>query len=104
LPRPDIVFQLDIDIEKVTSRENYGQEVYEKTDFQQKVRNEYKKFEEYKYWNIINADQDKDKVHQNIVENLEALMKNYLSTDSSDFAKNFYPASIGEDLFIYKDV
>ena len=31
-------------------------------------------------------------------------MKTYLSTTLSDFDKNFYPASIGEDLFMYKDV
>lgn len=104
LPRPDIVFQLDIDTEKLTTRENYGEEVYEKLDFQQKVRNEYKRFENYKYWNVINADDDKENVHKNIVEKLDELRKKLNNEPYGTFDKNFYPNSIGEDLFMYKDV
>ena len=73
-------------------------------DFQQKVRKEYKRFENHKYWNVINADQEKDKVHSNVIAHLESLMKEYDSNETDDFKRNFYPDSIGEDLFMYKDV
>ncbi len=93
-----------MEIETVKDRDDFGDEIYEKEDFQQIVRKEYKRFENHKYWKIINANQDKDKVHSNIVENLEILMKEYQSNSLDEFNKNFYPNSIGEDLFMYKDV
>jgi thymidylate kinase len=41
----DIVFQLDIDIDQIMHRENFGSELYEKEEFQKNIRNHYKIFE-----------------------------------------------------------
>lgn len=104
LPRPDIVFQLDLDIDKIKKRENFGEEVYEKEEFQQCIRKTFKMFENYKYWKVINANQDKEQVHNKIVEEIENLLKEYNTNDLDEFSKNFYPNSIGEDLLMYKDI
>ena len=37
LPEPDLLFFMDIDPEQTKSRGNYGEEIYEKLDFQKKV-------------------------------------------------------------------
>lgn len=103
LPRPDIVFQLDIEINKIKTREGFGNEIYEKEDFQKKIRKEFEFFHQHRYWRLIDADKEKIEVHRNIVDQLERLMKDYSSNENDDFRKNFYPYSIGEDLFMYKD-
>ena len=104
LPRPDIVFQLDTDIDKIKQRENFGDEIYEREEFQKRVRKEFKRFEHYRYWRIINADQEKEKVHNDIIAELENLRKEYEANENDDFSRNFFPNSIGEDLFMYKDI
>ena len=51
------------------------------------------------YWKVINADQDKEKVHQDIVAELETMIKKYSSLDNEEFSRNYYPDSVGQDLF-----
>ena len=104
LPRPDIVFQLDLDIDKIKVREFFGEEIFEKEEFQQKVRKEYQRFENHKYWRVINADQELENVQNDIISHMEAFIKEYESNESDELNKNFYPTSIGEDLFMFKDV
>ncbi len=95
---------MDLDISKTKLRKDFGTEIYEKDEFQKKVREEYKKFTSYKYWKVIDADQEPENVHRDIIEQLEILMKTYASNETDDFSKNFYPKSVGEDLFMYKDI
>ncbi len=86
-------------------REGYGNEVFEKVEFQQKVRKNYEKlFQHYKYWRTIDANNTKEEIHNQIIRELEVLIKLYESNSDDDFLKNFYPTSIGEDLFMYKDI
>jgi dTMP kinase len=96
--RPDIVIQLDAEIEEIKNREGFGMERYETEDFQRNVRDNFKKFEKYIYWNLVNANRDKLFVHRDIVAKVEELLDNY-STCSDDAVKNYYPYNIGEDLF-----
>ena len=77
----------------------YFSKNYEKEEFQKKVGNEYKRFHNYLYWKVIKADQDKEKVHQDIVSELEVMIKKYSSNDSEEFSRNYYPNSVGQDLF-----
>ncbi len=93
-----------MEIDNSKERDDFGDEIYEKEEFQKKVKKEYKRYENHKYWRLINASQTKDKVHSDIVEVLESLMKEYDSNSLDDFERNFYPKSIGEDLFMYKDI
>jgi len=67
LPRPDIVFQLDADHNLIVNRENYGDEIYEKQEFQKKLREEYKFFQGYKYWRVIDALRSKEEVSKEII-------------------------------------
>jgi thymidylate kinase len=98
------VFQLDIGVDKIKSRENFGSEIYEKEEFQQKIKKEYEAFHNHRYWRVIDADKKKDEIHKKIVSELENLMKEYESNDTDEFRKNFYPSSIGEDLLMYQDI
>ena len=99
LPRPDIVFQLDCDVEKILTRGGYGEEIYEKHEFQKKLREEYKFFHGYKYWKVIEALKNKEEINEEIVCHVENLIKDYENNDVKESDKNMYPGSISEDLF-----
>lgn len=104
LPRPDIVFQLDIEIEKIVGRENYGDEIYEKEELQKKIRKEFEIFHKHKYWKIVDASQEKEEIYKSLVNHIDKLYKDYAINESDEFKRNFYPYSIAEDLFMYKDI
>lgn len=103
LPRPDIVFQLDADIDEIKNREGFGDERYETENFQKNVRDNFKKFENFMYWRVIDALQDKDAVHRDITNQIEALMNEY-NRPGDDMMKNHYPYSIGLDLFKVENI
>jgi len=68
LPKPDLVCFLDVSPEEAAKRGNYGDERYEKQDFQAKVRENYKKFNE-ENWITINTDgQNLDEIFDKIKE------------------------------------
>jgi dTMP kinase len=104
LLRPDIVFQLDIGIDKIKERKDFGDEIYEKEEMQSKISKVFEVFHKYKYWQLINANKSKDEIHKEIVLNLEKLLDEYKANTNDQFKKNFYPDSIGEDLFMYPDI
>lgn len=104
LPRPDIVFQLDADIDQIKNREGFGEEIYEREDFQRKIKKEFKYFHTYKYWKVINANADKDSIHKVIVDQVEKMLQEYNKVEGDEFIKNFYPNTIGEDLFKFQDI
>lgn len=99
LPRPDIVFQLDADDKLLVNREDYGDEIYEKQEFQKKLREEYKFFHSYKYWRVIEALRPKEDVSKEIVNEIEKLISSYENPENSQLDKNNYPNSVKEDLF-----
>jgi len=43
LPKPDIVLYLNLSTESASKRGNYGEERYENTQFQDKVKQKYKR-------------------------------------------------------------
>ena len=100
LPRPDIVIQLDADEDKIMNREDYGNEIYEKQEFQKKLKGIYKFFHTYKYWKVVNASKGIDDVNKDIVNEIEKLISFYESENVKDVEdKNNYPNSVKEDLF-----
>jgi hypothetical protein len=110
LIRPDLVFQIKVDIDKLAERENYGSEVNDKDELQKTIRDNYKKmFHSHRYWKLIEPGTI-DVVHKNILNEIQELKNKYdnISTENqevwSDFEKNFYPKSIGEDLFMYDKI
>ena len=77
LPRPDITFFIEAEPEDLKSRPGYGDERYEKFEFQQKVYNQFKLMKESegdwtpvplgdvdtmhaKMWEKVSAELDKD--------------------------------------------
>ena len=72
-------------------------------NFQKNVRDNFKKFENFMYWRVIDALQDKDAVHKDIIDQIEALMNEY-NRPGDDMMKNYYPYSIGLDLFKVENI
>ncbi|XP_069682350.1 thymidylate kinase isoform X4 [Periplaneta americana] len=66
LPKPDAVFFLTLSPEALARRGGFGEERYEATDFQENVRNNYRKLEEDS-WQIIDADRDIEILHEDIL-------------------------------------
>ena len=60
LVQPDLVIYIKVSMETIKERSGFGDERYEKTEFQEKVRAQYSKFEDkYKnssHWVTIEAD------------------------------------------------
>jgi thymidylate kinase len=106
LPRPDLVLQLDIEnFEMIKQKLNNSEEILEKEAYFKRIRKEFETyFHSYKYWRLIDGSRDKEVVHKHIVETIEKCYKDYNSSDCDDFRRNFYPNSIGEDLFLYKEM
>jgi hypothetical protein len=60
LLRHDLVIQLDNDIEEIKLRKRFWNEVFEKEDFQKRVKEGFRVFENYVYWNVVKANRDSD--------------------------------------------
>ena len=77
LPKPDLVCFLDVSPEEASKRGNYGNEKYEKVEFQAKVRDNYKKLEEDN-WEVIITD---GKTLDQVFEEVESVVKNVLAAE-----------------------
>ena len=71
--KPDLTFFIDANAETVSSRANYGEERYEKVDFQRKVAEAYGKFKAEgthdDHWVTVNADgRTIDDIFQEVLE------------------------------------
>jgi len=105
LPRPDIVFQLDMDPEFAKKRDGFGEEIYEKDEVQVKVREKYKEFHDKQYWKIIDASKTRDEVSKSIISIIDNKFDELIKNDSEDESKrNYYPKAIGEDLFFLPSI
>lgn len=78
LPRPDIVFYLEAEADALLSRGNYGEERYEKKEFQTKVAQIYETVyeKEKAYWHKIDAKQSQDVIHKEIQEKCCKMLTN----------------------------
>jgi len=70
LPCPDLVCFLDVSEEVAKARSDFGEERYEKTEFQAKVRDNYDLLSD-STWKLIDADQTMDNVHEAIYKIIE---------------------------------
>lgn len=70
LPKPDLVIFIDVPIAEREGRQGWGEERYEKHDFQLQVRS---KFEEMRSddWIMIDGQGSIEQVHQRIISSLE---------------------------------
>jgi len=57
LPAPDVVLQLELSIEEAEQRGEFGQERYERRDFQQKVAEMYTRLRDDS-WSVVTANKE----------------------------------------------
>ncbi|MEN2499763.1 MAG: hypothetical protein MHMPM18_003952 [Marteilia pararefringens] len=72
LPKPDIVIYLERSLEAAKNSEAYGEEIYEKVEFQRKVGESFKKLIDPEYWEVLNCDefQKITDVHSHVLNHL----------------------------------
>eukprot|EP01016_Furgasonia_blochmanni_P030769 TRINITY_DN3191_c0_g1_i5.p1 TRINITY_DN3191_c0_g1~~TRINITY_DN3191_c0_g1_i5.p1 ORF type:complete len:196 (+),score=65.46 TRINITY_DN3191_c0_g1_i5:90-590(+) len=70
LPKPDLVFFMEVDEETSSKRGDFGKELYEKKEFQQIVKEKYNTLFEPN-WIRINAGQTQEAVFQDILREIE---------------------------------
>jgi len=82
LPKPDCVIYLNLSVEDAQKRGDFGGERYEKVEFQKKVKNGFdriiateQKENKYTAWNVIDANNDRDSIHQQIVDIVDRTIK-----------------------------
>lgn len=71
--KPDLTFFIDANAETISKRANYGEERYEKVDFQRRVADAYAKFKAEAthddHWVTVSADgKNIDEIFQEILE------------------------------------
>ncbi|KAJ3074077.1 hypothetical protein HDU98_012196 [Podochytrium sp. JEL0797] len=66
--KPDKVFFLDIPTKDASERADYGNERYEKIEFQEKVRECFLGLVDKSYWEIIDARQTKDEIADQMLQ------------------------------------
>lgn len=66
LPRPDAVLYLDVSAEEAAKRGAFGEERYEKTDFQKTVAKNYQLLMDKSYWKKLDASKSIDDLHVEI--------------------------------------
>ena len=100
LPKPDCVIYLNLSVEDAQKRGNYGDERYEKVEFQKKVKSAFDQIikneqmhNKYTKWNILNANNDIDSIHQQIVEIVKQTV-NELNNDTNTKGIELYQESI----------
>ncbi|KAJ3129640.1 hypothetical protein HK098_000791 [Nowakowskiella sp. JEL0407] len=72
LPQPDVVIFMDVPPEDAALRDGFGNERYEKLDFQKKVYLTFKKLED-PTWKCVDASKDPDAVHEEIFSIYESI-------------------------------
>jgi dTMP kinase len=76
LPKPDLVCFLNVSEEVALMRADFGGERYEKKEFQNKVRANYKKLEDCS-WVTVEVDRTMDEVHDDLYQIITAEMKKH---------------------------
>lgn len=91
LPKPDLVCFLDVSPEEAAKRGNYGDERYEKQDFQAKVRDNYKTFQqEDSSWVTIDTD---SKSLDEIFESVKSTCFKVINAEKGVIEKLWWPIS-----------
>eukprot|EP00612_Vaucheria_litorea_P008026 CAMPEP_0171474670 /NCGR_PEP_ID=MMETSP0946-20130122/2561_1 /TAXON_ID=109269 /ORGANISM="Vaucheria litorea, Strain CCMP2940" /LENGTH=221 /DNA_ID=CAMNT_0012004641 /DNA_START=11 /DNA_END=672 /DNA_ORIENTATION=- len=80
MPSPDLILFMDLEIEKATEREKFGEEKYEKADFQRKVRDNFFHLMELEKgnsnWIVIDASKSIEKISNDIFSAVNESLSN----------------------------
>lgn len=87
LPSPDVVFYLDISIKDAESRGQYGEERYEKAEFQQRVADIYKQLRSDD-WKVVDAMRDMNEIHMEIRNTVLEMEQHFKDTPLKDLWTN----------------
>ncbi len=87
LPAPDLVFLLKLSAEAAEQRAQYGQERYERTDFQQEVDRQFELLMD-ESWHVLDASRDIDSLHAEVVKTTGNVIKNKSVLPVSKLWKN----------------
>ncbi|XP_005099718.2 thymidylate kinase [Aplysia californica] len=68
LIKPDKVIYMMVSGDCASQRSQFGEERYEKLDFQVKVKNVFKQLEDPDYWQVVNGDVSVDEVHSQVYQ------------------------------------
>ena len=72
---PDALFYLDLKIEDAQGRGGFGEERYEKVEFQKKVADKFMSLKD-PTWKILDAKVSKEELHEKIVSVVEQVLQN----------------------------
>lgn len=78
MPTPNYIFYLNTEVSKLASRHEFGKERFDKVDFQLAVQKCFNSLDKPTSWNAIEADQDPNVIHQQILSHLCLLQINAL--------------------------
>ncbi|KAI1706946.1 mitochondrial f1F0-ATP synthase, subunit f domain-containing protein [Ditylenchus destructor] len=84
LPRPDLVLFFDVDPDKTSSRDGFGDEVMETSEFQKKVYANVQQIFNDKYWRKINAGNTIENVHANVVAEVKKVFASLGNSEIED--------------------
>lgn len=87
LPRPDLVAFLSVSEENQMSRSNWGEERFEKHEMQVNVACNFKKLHEDN-WSIIDANQNIENVHKQLLEAVLQTIKSVKHTQIQTLYEN----------------
>ncbi|XP_051163829.1 uncharacterized protein LOC127283172 [Leptopilina boulardi] len=87
LPRPDLVAYLKVSEENQMSRSNWGDERFEKREIQLNVADNFQKLKENN-WNIIDANQNIENVHKQILDNVLEIVQRVKNTQIKKLYQN----------------
>lgn len=74
LPRPDLVVYLEWSNGNLTNRNGYGDEIYENTQFQNKVKANYDRLKTDSNWRVFDCQDGIDEVHNKILESVNQVL------------------------------
>ncbi|XP_005180405.1 thymidylate kinase [Musca domestica] len=83
LPRPDVVFYLKTNVATLQNRGQFGEERYETEDFQTKVARCFEDIYEMEksYWQLIDASQSQDTIHDSLRQKVLEVLKEVENTE-----------------------
>jgi len=68
LIKPDKVIYMTVTGEQAAQRAEFGEERYEKVDFQNKVKKIFHQLEDEEYWQVVNGDATIESVHLDVIK------------------------------------
>lgn len=87
LPSPDVVFYLDISTTDAMSRASFGNERYEKAEFQARVAEVYKQLKSDN-WKVVDAMKDMNEIHLEIRNTVLEMEETFKDTPLKDLWTN----------------